>query len=341
MNAARLLGIAVAVLGALVAGSAAAQDAPQGRITGELVAGTEGAMLSDDLTLDFIVLEDTEVGGTVAATVEDGGAFSLDVPVDPDRRYVPRVVYQGVSYFGQPVVVTEEQPEVVAMIPPVYETTSETPDLSIGETVVTVVALDRSTGELGFIREDFVLNPSDMVYVGGEDGVTLRLPTAERTVDALGENTDGSFALEEGILTTTVPIRAEGGTSIVTRYLVTYDVTEDQYELRVTTPVAAERLVVRVPEDYVRNLEVLGEGAEGETDFFEVAEGDPVPLRTVVLEGAGPGDSLVVRLDGLALQRNNNPLAEPPGSIIAGAIALGVIGAAGAFAITRRRGAEA
>lgn len=344
MRRAPLLALALAVLTAFAVhggDSAVAQESPEGRISGELVAGTEGSTLSDDVTLDFIVLEAADVGGTISATIEEGGTFALDVPLDAERRYVPRAVYQGVSYFGQPVAVTEEEPEVVATIPPLYETTSETPDLSIGETVVTIVALDRATGELGFIREDFVLNPSDMVYVGGEDNVTLRLPTSERTVDALGENADGAFALEEGILTTTVPIRAEGGTSIVTRYLVTYDIAEDEYVLRLTTPVAADRLVVRVPDDYIRDLEVMGEGAEGETDFFEVAEGDPVPLRTVVIEDAGPGDSLVVRLEGLALERNHNPLAETPGSLIGGAIALVVIGAAGAFAITRSRGAEA
>lgn len=341
MRRTRLLVTAVAFLGAVVGGSAHAQDALEGRITGELVAGTDGAMLGDDLTLDFIVLEGAEVAGTLSTEVEEDGTFIVVVPLDAERRYVPRVVYQGVSYFGQPVAVTEEQPQVGALIPPLYETTSEAPDLSIGETVVTIVALDRNTGELGFIREDFVLNPSDMVYVGGEDNITLRLPTAERTVDALGENADGAFALQEGLLTTTVPIRAEGGTSIVTRYLVTYDVAEDEYVLRVTTPIPADRLVVRVPEDYVRDIEILGEGVPGETEFFEVAEGDPVPLRTIVMENAGPGDSLVVRLDGLALERNDNPLAEPPGSIIAGAIALAVIGAAGAVAIRRSRGAEA
>ena len=43
------------------------------------------------------------------------------------------------------------------------------------------------------------------------------------------------------------------------------------------------------------------------------------------------------RLEGLALERNHNPLAEPPGSIVAGVVALLVIGAAGAFAIRRGR----
>lgn len=337
MRRARPFVVAIALVGALVAGSVHAQTATQGRITGDVTLGTDGATLDlDELAVDFIILEGAQIGGSLIATVDEGGAFSLDVPLEGERRYVPRVVYQGVSYIGAPVTVTEEQPEAIASVPPVYETTSETPDLTIGETVVTVVALDRGAGELGFIREDFVLNPSDRVYVGGENRVTLRLPTPERTTDALGENADGAFALEEGILTTTVPIRAGGGTSIITRYLVTYDIAEDAYVLRVTTPVAAERIVMRIPDDYVRDLEVLGAGAEGEGEFFEVAEGDPVPLRTVVLEGAGPGDSLVVRLDGLAFEQNHNPLAEMPGSLIAGAIALVMIGAAAAFVVARR-----
>ena len=148
---------------------------------------------------------------------------------------------------------------------------------------------------------------------------------------------DGEFVLEDGILTTTTPIRAQGGTSIVSRYLVTYDVADDEYVLRVTTPLPAGRLVVRVPATYVQSAEVVGAGTEGDRELFEVADNDDVPLRTFILENAGPGDSLVVRLEGLALVRNHNPIAESPGSLIAGAIALVVIGGAAAFAVTRGR----
>ncbi len=309
---------------------------PVGRITGEIVLGTQGATLSDDLAVDFIVLAGSEVGGTLPATIE-GATFSLEVPLDDGRRYLARVVYQGVAYLGTPVEVTAAAPEAVAEIPPVYETTTETPDLAISETVLTAVALDRDTGEIGLIREDLVENPADRVYVGGESGVTLRIPTPERTTDALGENLDGEFTLEDGILTTTTPIRALGSTAIVTRYLVTYDVSDDEYVLRVTTPVPAARIVVRIPEDYTRDAAVISAGGEGEGELFEVEGGDGVPLRTFVLEDAGPGDSLVVRFEGLAIQRNYNPIAETPGSMIAGAVALLVIGAAGVFAVRRAK----
>ena len=116
---------------------------------------------------------------------------------------------------------------------------------------------------------------------------------------------------------------------------MTYDVTDDEYVLRVTTPLPTGRLVVRVPESYVRSAEVVGAGAEGDGELFEVTDGDDVPLRTFILENAGPGDSLVVRLGGLALVRNHNPIAESPGSLIAGAIALIVIGGAAAFVVMR------
>lgn len=339
-----LLAVLATLLAAQAAASAHAQTSggAQGRISGELVLGTDGATLGDDLVVDFIVLVGSEIGGTVPAAVE-GARFAIDVPLDATRRYIARAVYQGVSYLGAPVAVSEAEPEVTVELPPLYETTTETPDLSIGETVVTAVALDRTTGEIGLIREDLVLNPSDRVYVGasggapeGASGVTLRLPTPERTTDALGENVDGEFVLQEGILTTSTPIRALGGTAIITRYLVTYDVTDDEYVLRVTTPLPAARLVVRVPESYVRSAEVVGAGAEGAGELFEVADGDDVPLRTFVLNDAGPGDSLVVRLEGLALVRNHNPIAESPGSLIAGAVALLGIGGAAAFAVMRR-----
>ena len=314
---------------------AQAQTAPDmGRITGEVVLGTAGATLGDDLAVDFIVLAGSEVGGTLPATL-DGATFSLDIPVGDGRRYLARIVYQGVSYLGAPVEVTAATREAVAAVPPVFETTAETPNLTISETVLTAVALDRDTGEIGLIREDLVQNPTDRVFTGGENAVTLRLPTPERTTDAMGENPDGRFALEDGILTTTTPIRALGSTSIVTRYLVTYDVSGDEYVLRVTTPVAADRIVVRIPADYMRDAEVLSAGAEGAGEVFEIEGREGVPLRTFVLENAGPGDSLVVRFEGLAIQRNHNPIAETPGSMIAGAVALLVIGAAGVFAVRR------
>ncbi|MGE3960800.1 MAG: hypothetical protein AB7F65_03870 [Dehalococcoidia bacterium] len=332
--------LAVLAVAALAAPPvASAQTETVGRITGELTLATAGAELdATALAVDLIVLEAADVTGTVDATV-DGTSFAVEVPLDAERRYVPRVRYQGVQYFGQPVSVTHDAPEVVAELPPLYEATAEAPDLVVTETVVTAVALDRGTGQLGLIRDDFVTNPSDRVYVGGENGVTLRLPTPEGTLDASGENADGEFDLADGVLQAAVPLRALGGTSIVTRYVVAYDLAEDEYVLRVTTPLPADRLVVRVPEAYVHDLELLGDGREGERDVIEVSDGEPVPLRTFVLEDAAPGDSLIVRLDGLALRRNSNPLAETPGNLIAGAIALAVVGAAGAFAVVRTRGA--
>ncbi len=328
---------------ALALGStvARAQTETVGHITGEVTLGTAGTTVGDgDLVVDLIILVGSDVGGTMDAMV-DGASFSAEVPLDDTLRYIPRATYQGVPYFGAPVVVTAEAPEATAELPTIYATTSEAPNLGIGETVVTAIALDREAGQLGIVREDAVRNSSDRVYVGGENRVTLRLPTPDATLDAAGENADGTFNLEDGVLTTTVPIRALEETRIVTRYLVTYDIAEDEYVLRVTTPFPADRLVVRVPEAYVRDLDVIGEGVEGERETLELADADPIPLRTVYLENAKPGGSLVVRLDGLALQRNSNPLAETPGNVIAGLVAVTVVGAAGAFAIARGRSARA
>ncbi|MCB9490990.1 MAG: hypothetical protein H6674_02855 [Dehalococcoidia bacterium] len=339
-----LVGVVLAAALAVSGDTAAAQEqAPAdtvGRISGEVNLGTEGATLDGDLTVDFIVLVGSEVGGTVDATV-NGASFFVEVPLDDTRRYVPRVVYQGVPYFGAPVAVTADAPEATAELPTIYATTSEAPALTIGDTVVTVIALDRGTGQLGFVREDLVMNPADRVFVGDANGVTLRLPAPDSTLDAAGENADGTFRLADGVLTSTVPLRAEEATSIVTRYLVTYDIAKDEYLLRVTTPLAADRLVVRVPETYVRNLEVVGDGVIGEPDVLQLGDSDPIPLRTAYLENAKPGDSLIVRLDGLALQTNRNPLAETPGNIIAGLVALAVVGAAAAYAIARGRSAPA
>jgi hypothetical protein len=202
---------------------------------------------------------------------------------------------------------------------------------------MTAIALDRTLGQIGFVREDLIANPSDRAFIGGDDRTTLRIPAPEATLDAAGETADGQFALVEGILTTTTPIRALETTSIVTRFLVEYDVTEDRYVLRVTVPVAAERITLRVPRDYVRNLRPQGDAAIGADEELETAAG-PVALATVVLTNARPGDSLVVELDGLAIRVNHNPLAEAPGAPIAAAGALVILTASvGAALVFRQR----
>ncbi|MQC17222.1 MAG: hypothetical protein DWG82_03170, partial [Chloroflexi bacterium] len=193
--------VVTALVGILTASGASAQQATEGTISGVLTMGTAGAVLAPDASVELIELQAAGVTSRRSST-DDSGRYTFTVPVDPDIRYIPRIEYQGVQYFGPAVVLTADAPDAEVGPITVYESTDERPHLAITETVMTAIALDRAEGQIGFIREDLVVNPVDRAYVGGEDRVTIRLPVPEGTLEAAGENQDGKFALQEGVLTT-------------------------------------------------------------------------------------------------------------------------------------------
>ncbi|MEX2375129.1 MAG: hypothetical protein WD942_06015 [Dehalococcoidia bacterium] len=334
--------LAMTVLQVGAATVAQAQEPPaapaEGAIIGQVILGTDTATLDPGTSVELIELLGTSVT-TRRAPVAPDGTYAFAVPVNPEVRYVPRVEYQGVQYFGAPIILTLDAPSASVDPIVVYESTDSAPELTIRETVMTAIALDRREGQIGFIREDLVVNPDDRAYVGGADRITLRIPAPEATLDAAGENADGQFALQDGILTTTTPIRALHETALITRFLIDYDTIQDRYGIRVTVPVATDRIILRIPHDYVRHLRPEGGARLGPDEMLTVASGDPVPLYTVVLEDARPGDSLVATLDGLAVQVNRNPIAETPGSVIASLVAFVALLAVGSTAIlySRRR----
>lgn len=316
---------------------AAAQtpEAGTGRITGTINLGTEDAALSEDVSIDFIVLQGSEVAGTIPATVE-GDVATVEVPLDAARRYLPRVTYEGVAYIGAaPVQVTAEQPEVQVDLPVVYAAAEDATGVRGLGVSVSLTRVNFGAGELLLQRTDAVVTDRDRTYTGGASGATYRIPLPEGTLGATGESLRGDVVEEGGLLVANVPIPPGETTIIASEFTVSYEVTEDEYVLRVTVPFATERVQVVVPSGWVHRPEVDAPGFEGEPTTGTLEDGTPVTLRTFVLEDAGPGDSLVLRLDGLAPSRNSNPLTEPPGSIIAGAVALVMVGGASVLAVMR------
>jgi hypothetical protein len=302
--AASVLG--VLLVAALGAPRALAQGEPGGRITGTVTLATADAELEAGTQVELIVLDGGNITGTATGTVVDG-RYEIPVEADPRLTYVPRLEYGGVQYFANPVILSPEAPTATGDFT-VYASTSEVPDLQVNLTAVTVVALDRGASQIGLLREDLVQNPTDRAFVGDSRGITLRLPAPEGTLDADGENVDGLFALEGGVLTTTTPLRAASETSVVTRYLIEYDPAEDAYTLRITAPLPTTQILLRVPEDYVRDLRLPDGASEGERDEITLSDGEVVPLRTVVMDNVKVGDSLVVVLDGFAPTVNKNLL---------------------------------
>jgi len=323
----RALPLLLVALAAIAASPAAAQEeAPAGRIAGTLVSGTAGAELGE-VTVRLVILEDSDVVGDEQASVQDG-RFEFTVPAIAHRTYVVAARYQDVPYIAPPVELSPEEPEATVELM-LYQTTNEAPDVRILETIVTVVALDRARGELLLLREDLVSIGGDRVFVGGESGVTLQIPAPNDTIEASGGE------LEDGALKTTMPLYPGDRNTVVSQYVVGYELEGDEYRLRVTAPVPTGRMELRVPEGYVQRLEPLEEALRAQDYTPPEAEG--VVMKTVVLEAlVEPGRGMLVDLVGLAPVGIANPLTEQPGAGLAAGLALGLISGVAAVRLRRK-----
>ena len=299
-----------------------------GRVVVIVVPGTTGESLAEPVGVELITLgQPAGVGVERAGT--RGGRAEFAVPADPLLNHVPRVRYRGVDYLGDPVVISPELPDAEVSVR-VFESAHDPPALSVRETRVTVLALDRGAAELTLVREDLVENPSDRTYVGPPaSGVTLRIPLPEQTLDAAGVNEEGSFRLGAGTLDASLPLRP-GVTSVVTTYRVGYDRSRDGYRLRVTAPLPTARVEILVPDRFVEELAPLDAAEHGPATELE---GEPA---LVARRGgaARAGEGTLVELRGLAGSPAVNPLTGGRGPFAATALAIALLPAA-AWALAR------
>ena len=322
--------VAVALVGALGGALASAQQ-PEGRISGVVLVGNSGPA-TEPVTVQLIVLGEGGVQGAQETTTE-AGRFAFAVEPDIELSYVVRAVYDGVQYLAPPVLLSRELPTAEVEIA-VYAKTTEPPPLTIERTTVTVLSLDRGNAQVVFLREDEVRNPGDRIFVGDEEGVTLRVPLPDNTVVAEGGG-EGDSRVEGGTLVVGTALRP-GVTTVVSRYVVGYDRARDAYALRVTAPLPTAHMEVAVPTRFADEIRPLaGSIHGGERDD----DGEPITL--VEREGAaGPGESVSVLLEGLAGRNAPNPLTGRGGAAIAVALALAIIaGGAAALHLAGRRGA--
>lgn len=314
--------------------AAAQQPVPEGIVRGRVAMASAGAALEGTAEVELIILEGSQATGSVKTPVTNG-AYEARVPASATRTYVPRLNYQRVDYFGDPVRFTGSEREVARDFT-VYATTDRADVLRLIQTIVTVIGIDPEQGQMGILREDVVAVTGDRVYTGGPSGVTLRLPAPEGTTEATDE--DGRGTLANGVLTVTTPVRPGEASSIITSYLVKYDPAVDRYRLRVTVPVPAESVVARVPREFVRRVRPV---APAEQADDQVLQDDARTVLYVVRTPARieAGQSLVVDIDGVAGTLRHHPLTEQPGASIAAAAVLAVIAGAGVLVWRRREAA--
>ncbi len=316
-------------MSAIASGVEAQAPPPTGTIAGTIRNGTAGAS-TPTLTVQLIAIPRS---GPVTSqqVVTAGGRFRFKASADANLTYLLRTEYAGVSYLDDaPVLISPELPTVQREIT-VWETTAERPALRIDTTTVTIEGIERDRGALTVQREDQVLNPSDRVYIGGQDRITYRAPAPTNTLAVQAAETfDGKTAVEGQTITSTRPMRP-GVTSIVTTAVVGYDRAAGSYRLRVTAPLPTALTEVWVPERFARNLRTES-GARRESRE-RGGERSHIARATVAVR---EGESLLVTLEDLSGMNPANPLTSERGAAIAAGLALAVL-AGGVTLLVRAR----
>ena len=328
-----LLAACVAAL-ALLAAPATAQ--PTGRIEGVVRQGTAGAPAIDAVAVRLLTLGADGAASATRETTTRGGRFAFGVAADPALSYVVSTTHAGLAYLAPPVLLDAALPTAEVEIV-VHETTREPPPLTIARTLVTVVALDRANARLELVREDELRHAGDRVYLGGADGVTLRLPLPDGAADAGGAGGEGEYRVEDGALALAAPLRP-GAATLVTRYAVGYDRARDAHALRIAAPLPTARMEIDVPTRFADDIEPLAGSRRG-GDRDDGGE----RIRRIALEGeARAGESAGVLLSGLSGRNAANPLAGGRGALAGLALAIAILGGGAALArAAGRRGAAA
>ena len=332
---------AVLALGGTAREARAQVTAASGVIEGEVRPGPGATVEVDDVPVQLLGL--SHGAPTVQETRTTGGRFRFDLPsAGGNATYIVRVQVDGVTYLAPtPVLLSPELPTARVEVL-VYAATSERPGLTSEATGITVVLVDVSASAVTLQREDLVVNPSTLTWLGDAEGVTLRLPARAGLGNLEGEAwyeglpALGEFALADSEIVTRLALRP-GVTLVTTRFTLPVDLTAPEETLRVGAVLPTERLQVLVPERFARSLEA-GPGA---------VLGTPVNIegeRVLVVESPGPveaGASLEARARGLGGRLEPGAFAGRTGATVGAVLAL-VIVAGGALLVSvalARRGA--
>jgi len=320
---------------------AAAGDGPtRGTVSGAIRLLTPDASLGE-ANVEVLAFPQGGEVSAVAETVTSTGRYELQLDIELNTSYFVLVTYEDIQYLSNPLVLSPDAPTVSADFE-VYATTATAPELRIETTTVTLLAIDRERAELTFIREDAIALDEPLIYVGAEDGITLRLPVPENTTDAGGmEADDEDYRFDGGTVAVATPLRP-GVTSVVTRYTVRYEADKDEYRLRITAPVNTDRMAIRVPQRFLREVRPVGDDATlGADEAFESGSGSE-PLTVIERTSpATPGQGLIADLRGLSgIERNSHPLTSGAGAVVGALLALLVVSGA-AVGLQRIRGRTA
>lgn len=311
----------VAMLAMSVPAGASAQGA--WAVTGIVRAGAGATTTGAGARVQLLEIRDRPA--VVAETTAVGGRFRFEVRPDPAASYLVRVVVDGVSYLAPgPVSLSAQQPAVNVEVV-VYGATQERPALRSIATAITIAGVDREAGETTLQREDVIVNPGNATWTGDPSGAVLQLPVPPDAISAEGQAwyldmpSEGDFAPDEQGLQVRVPLRP-GETLLITRFVVPYDVSQDEYELQLVAALPTDRMQIFTPARYSDNVVPVDDAVRGEPVDIE---GERM-LLVERLRAADAGDVLRARIVGLAQPTPPNPLTERTGAIAGLVVALAV-----------------
>ncbi len=249
-------------------------QAQPGTVLGEVVNGTPGGSVPNDLTVALHIFSEMEETNTYTTTVTGerslGGGRSFrfeEISFEEGETVVARVAYGGVTYVSEFATVEQDR-EALSLPVTIYETTQDPADITISQLHLFVNKL----GERIQIGAYVVIgNSGNQTYVGSSaDGVkttwSARLPDGAENLQfdsaelASQSNPRGRFASSEGGFADTRPI-PPGDANVETSF--TYELPFQQgseIEQAFDVPVRAAVLVLPEGEWGLKGVNISPEG---------------------------------------------------------------------------------
>lgn len=236
-----------------------------GTVLGEVVNGTPGGSVPNDLTVTLHAFSEMEETRTYTTTVTGERSFRFEgVSYKEGQTVVARVVYAGVTYVSGFATVEDGQ-ESISLPVTIYETTQDPANVTISQLHLFV----NQIGELIQVGEYAVMaNGGSRTYVGAtNEGVTTtwtaKLPESAENLQFDGAELGGRFVSVDDGFADTRPI-PPGGASVETSF--TYELPfQEGTEIEQSFDVPVRAVVLVLPEgDW--GLRGAGISSEGTLD---------------------------------------------------------------------------
>jgi len=276
---------------------AQASETGDGTVFGEVMNGTPGGDVPDDLTVTLHTFSEMTETGVYTTTLSDERGFRFeDVRFETGETVVTRVEYGGVTYVSRFGTVEEDEQEISLPVT-IYETTDDPAEVVIAQLHVFVNKMEERV-QVGTYA--VMSNTGSRTYVGRSDDTTrttwsVRLPEGAANLQFDTSELGGRFVpLEDGFADTrSIP---PGDASVETSF--TYELPFDQgMEIEQSFDVPVRAVVLVLPEgDW--GLQGTGISSEGALDTQmgaalsytagPLGAGEPLAFNLVPRSAASP-----------------------------------------------------